>query len=159
MGRPRKPTALKAQAGTLQPCRTNGAEPQLPPELPPPPDGLDERVTEAYMIHGKRLLDMRVLTRADAGSLAAMAQAWVDWRRAVETLADFVQENMSEYYVSGDLIKAHPAVGARNEADRRYRGWCQSFGMTPSDRAKVSAIETGGEKSKLAQLMEMKRTG
>lgn len=159
MGRPRKPTALKQQAGTLQPCRTNKAEPQLPPELPPPPAGLDERVVEAYMAHGKRLLDMRVLTRADVGALAAMAQAWVDWRRASEALESFIAENMSEYYVSGDLIKAHPAIGVRNEADRRYRSWCQSFGMTPSDRAKVAAIDTGGEKSKLAKLMEMRKTG
>jgi len=152
----RKPTALKQQKGTLQNCRANKNEPKLAPELPPPPDGLDERVVEAYMIHGKRLLDMRVLTRADAGSLAAMAQAWVDWRRANEALESFIQENMSEYYVSGDLIKAHPAVGVRNEADRRYRAWCQSFGMTPSDRAKVAAIDTPNEKSSMAKLLEMK---
>jgi P27 family predicted phage terminase small subunit len=156
-GRPKKPTALKRQNGTARKDRTNTAEPQLPPELPAPPDGLDDRVIAAYMAHGKRLLDMRVMTRADVGALVGMAQSWVDWQRALETLAKFVETNGSEYYETGDLIKAHPALGVRNEAERRYRSWCQSFGMTPSDRAKVAAIDSTAEKSPLAKLLEMKR--
>lgn len=114
----------------------------------------------AYMAHGERLLDMRVLTKADAGALLSMAQAFVDRESARATLQAFMEANGSEYYQSGELIKAHPALGIRNEADRRYRAWCQSFGMTPADRAKVAAIDAPQEKSPMAKVMEMvKRTG
>ena len=164
MARPRKPTALKKQAGTLQPCRTNPAEPQLPPELPPPPPGLDDRVLDAYMDHGKRVLDLRALTRADAGALAAMAQVWVQIQTDTEALEAFkLTNNGSHYYesegASGRQIKAHPAVSARQSAMAQYRSWCGQFGLTPSSRSQVSAIDTGGEKSKLAKLMEMRKTG
>ena len=155
MGRPRKPTAIKDRQGTLQACRTNKSEPNLPPSLPAPPKGLDADVHAAYMAHGRRLLDMRVLTKADAGSLLAMAQAYVDWQSALRELAKFVAETGSAYYESGETIKAHPATVVRNEADKRYRNWAQSFGMTPSDRSKVSAIEDTGQKSAMAELLEM----
>lgn len=157
MARPRKPTALKKQAGTLQKCRTNQAEPELPPELPPPPDGLSPDVAAAYVTHGQRLLDMRVMTRADVGALVSLAYAYVDREEARAALDDFIKANGSVYYQSGDLIKAHPALATRNEADRRYRGWCQSFGLTPSDRSKVAAVDKPAEKSKMAKVLEMKR--
>lgn len=163
MARPRKPTAIKKAAGTLQKCRTNPAEPQLHPELPPPPAGLDDRVLAAYMEHGKRVLDMRVMTRADVGALVGLASAYVEIERATETLAAFVIENGSEYYEangnSGRQIKPHPALSVRQSADSRYRAWCTQFGLTPSSRSNVSAIEDKGDKSPLAKLMEMKRTG
>lgn len=159
-GRPRKPTELKRQAGTLQPCRTNFSEPQLPPELPAPPEGLSATVLEAYHVHGRMLLDMRVLTRADRLSLAAMAQSYCDWREAVALLEANGGPICREPIVdgSGEILgyktKAHPAVAVRNEAERRYRGWCQSFGLTPSDRSKVSA-QKEEKKSDLAKLLEM----
>jgi P27 family predicted phage terminase small subunit len=145
----------KQRRGTLQPSRSNGAAPVLPPELPPPPDGLDERVLAAYMAHGARLMDMKVLTRADSFALVALASAWVDWQRAIETLEEFKTDNGSEYYWKGDLIKTHPAVGVRNEAQRRYRGWCQSFGLTPGDRAKVAVVDAPSAKSSMAKILEM----
>lgn len=161
-GRPRKPTALKKQAGTLQKCRTNPNEPQLPPELPPPPAGLSPEVVDAYVAHGQLVLDMRVMTRADSNSLVAWATCWVDWQRAVAQLESFKALNGgSEYYESdgnsGRQIKAHPALGVARAAERAYRNWCQSFGTTPSDRAKVAAVDKPAEKSKLAKVLELKK--
>lgn len=159
-GRPRKPTELKRQKGTLQPCRTNVNEPQLDPELLPPPDGLAPRVVEAYYSIGQRLLDMRVMTRADVGAVVGAAQAWVDWREACEAIdangSQLVDDPIldSDNEVVGHRTKAHPAVAIRNEADRRLRGWYQSLGLTPADRSKVNA-QKEQKKSDLAKLLEM----
>jgi P27 family predicted phage terminase small subunit len=161
----RKPTAIKKTKGTLQPCRANPNEPQLSPELPAPPAGLSPRVRDQYMVVGSRLLDMRVMTRADVDAVVGAAQAWADWRSAVEAIEAaggpiveipiYAADNGEQI---GVQYKAHPAVAMRNEADRRHRGWLQSLGLTPVDRARVSAIQPQ-EKTKLAQLVEMKRSG
>lgn len=161
-GRPRKPTAVKARQGTLQPCRTNPAEPQLSPSLPPPPDGLPPRVVEAYYAHGQRLLDMEVVTAADAGALLGCAQAYVDWREAVEMLDRYGSQIVEEPILTkdGDVIgykiRKHPAVDVRNNADKRYQNWCTKFGLTPADRSRVNAV-TKEQKSPMAKLLEMRR--
>lgn len=154
MGRPRKPTAIKRQQGTLQPCRTNPHEPQLDPSLPPPPEGLPPRVIEEYYAIGSRLLDMRVMTAADVGALVACARAYVDWIEACEE----IDRNGSQFVDAAGGIRAHPAISIRNEADRRHRAWLQSLGLTPSDRSKVNAQKSEA-KSDLARLLESADAG
>ncbi|MHC4393851.1 MAG: phage terminase small subunit P27 family, partial [Planctomycetota bacterium] len=62
----RKPTALKRQAGTLQPCRTNANEPQPDPGIPPTPEHLSGRARNVSPQVAEMLFAMIVLTTADA---------------------------------------------------------------------------------------------
>lgn len=145
MGRPRLPTKLKLLKGTAQPCRMNKNEPNPEAGMPEPPEHLSERAAKVYPHVAKMLLDMKVLTVSDGMALEGLCQAYCDWRAAVE----FLEERGSSVYTTTQtdsagnervVMKPYPQVAERNEADRRLRGWLQSFGLTPADRSKVSAI-------------------
>ena len=150
MGKARTPTALKLLKGTARKCRLNKDEPKPEVGMPEPPDHLSKRAAKVYREFAKVLLGMRVLTVADGAGLEALAQAYVDHREATE----FLDKMGSTVYsvtrsspdgVTHEEFKPYPQVAQRNDADKRLRGWLQSFGLTPSDRSRVSAVV--GDKS------------
>jgi P27 family predicted phage terminase small subunit len=135
--------------GTLQRCRTNLNEPRPDPGIPATPEHLSGRARKVFPQVAEMLFDMGVLTTADAMAVEGLCQAYADWRDAVE----FVDRHGSTYVVTRygpdgtprEELKAYPQVALRNEADRRMRGWLQSCGLTPVDRARVSALDTSIE--------------
>jgi P27 family predicted phage terminase small subunit len=142
----RKPTELKRQQGTLQPCRTNFDEPKPRLGIPETPDHLPERSKAVYPRVAKMLFEMGVLAPYHGMALAGLCQAYCDWAEAVE----FLEERGSTVYtvtrVSPDGtafedFKPYPQVAMRNDADKRMRAWMQSFGMTPADQAKISVLD------------------
>ena len=145
MARPRKPTALKLLKGTAQKCRTNKDEPKPAVGMPEPPDHLSKRAAKVYREFAKVLLGMKVLTVADGVGLESMAQAYVDHREAAEFLdrmgsTVYAVTRSSPDGLTHEKFKPYPQVAQRNDADKRLRGWLQSFGLTPSDRSRVSAV-------------------
>lgn len=73
-------------------------------------------------------------------------------QRLVETYAEVrlymaVLEKEGHFVISstrhGDNHRAHPAVGALQDADRRFRAYMTDFGMTPSARTKVKGEGNG----------------
>ena len=113
--------------------------------MPTPPDHLSKRASKVYREFAKVLLDMKVLTVADGVGLESLAQAYVDSREATEFLDKtgstvYVIERSSPDGVTHEEFKQYPQVAQRNDADKRLRGWLQSFGLTPSDKSRVSAV-------------------
>ena len=113
--------------------------------MPTPPVHLSKRASKVYRGFAKVLLDMRVLTVADGVALEAMAQAYGDHREAAEFLDKmgstvYVVTRVSPDGVTHEEFKPYPQVAQRNDADKRLRGWLQSFGLTPSDRSRVGAM-------------------
>lgn len=142
----RKPTALKEQKGTLQPCRTNPHEPQVDLGVPEAPEHLSGRAAAVFPRVAKMLFDMGVLTVADGFALEGLCQAYADWREAVEFLdrmgkTVYVTTRMAPDGSEIKVMKAFPQVAERNEADKRMRAWLQSCGLTPADRSRVSAMD------------------
>ena len=145
MARPRKPTALKLLKGTAQKCRLNKNEPKPEVGMPTPPVHLSKRAAKVYGEFAEVLLGMQVLTVADGVALESLAQAYVDHREAAEFLDKmgttvYVVTRVSPDGVTHEEFKPYPQVAQRNDADRRLRGWLQSFGLTASDRSRVSAV-------------------
>lgn len=151
--------------GTLQACRANLSEPKLAAELPAPPNGLSERVREQYLIHGERLLLLRVMTPADVGGLVALAEACVERMEASERIEKdggvIIEEPIVfEGEIKGHRLKKHPAVAIRSDADKRYLAWCTRFGLTPADRSRVSALPEPQKANRFARLVvEMPNAG
>ena len=150
MGKARTPTALKLLKGTARKCRLNKNEPTPDVGVPEVPDHLSERAARVYREFAKLLLDMGVLTVADGFALEALAQAYCDHREATEFLdrmgsTVYAITRSSPDGVTHEEFKQYPQVTQRNDADKRLRGWLQSFGLTPSDRSRVSTVV--GDKS------------
>ncbi len=151
MSNPKLPTELKRARGTLRPCRENPNAPDLPLELPEPPAGdfRPELLAEFDRL-AEILFAAGTATRADSFAILGCAQAILDHRDACSVIA-----SQGTYVETAGGLKVHPAVRVRNDADKRARAWMQSLGLTPSDRAKVSAAPAPREKSGLAKLLEM----
>ena len=133
MARPRTPTAMKLLKGTAQKCRMNENEPD-PGGDPVMPEYLDGEEREAWEYHVSLLGPMRVLTVSDAAALAAMCRTYVELQKARRLVRDEGQT------IEGQRgMTKHPAVMIAADAEKRYFNWLGKFGLTPSDRSKVSA--------------------
>lgn len=78
-----------------------------------------------------------VLSALDGHALTMMVLAWADFLDAwdeVEAHGVLVDHTSATGVTT---IKANPAIGVRDAADRRYRSVLADFGMTPSSRTKV----------------------
>jgi P27 family predicted phage terminase small subunit len=161
MGRPRKPTALKLLSGTLRKHRENGNEPKPKRSIPPIPHHLSPANKAAWRELAVIADGMGVLTEADPVALEAMAGALTDLRAARAALdapleiksKDGTMIAMAKagerYYWTGargvPVRKVRPEVADIADADRRFLAWCQRFGMSPADRARVSVTEKKDE--------------
>lgn len=78
---------------------------------------------------------MGLLTKMDMASLAAYCQAYGRWVQAEEELKN---EGLTIETFNGNIIQ-NLIVGIANQAMEHMRKHLANFGMSPADRAKVSA--------------------
>ena len=134
-GRPPIPTHLKALAGTLQPSRTNAAEPTPAIYLTTPPDWLSERARRYWGDIGAVLLNMQVCTVADGPAMQLLTEALAEWAEARQA----VQERGLTYdtiTVSGGILRRpNPEVAIAADAWRRTLTMLTQFGLTPASRS------------------------
>lgn len=143
----RTTTNEKETKGTHRPGRER--LPTLTPlsDLPTPPANLSPAGARAFVVIGRPMLETGRLCEADLPALQAAAAAYSDWLQACEdinlhgTLQTIIRKD------GGTELKANPSIAARNEADRRFRGWLQSLGATPSDRSKIVELAAPPEET------------
>jgi len=137
----RLPTEIKKQRGTLRADRTNPNEPQLPSMIPPPPTWLNEQGQKAFVELSMLLHDMSVLTQADSMALELLCDAYSEYKLAkevVNTLGATQDVVSREGHVKSIM---RPEVQIANQSFVRVFQMLKEFGLTPSSRAKVNAIE------------------
>ena len=136
-GRPPKPTALKILDGNPghKPLPKNEPKPDIPDEIPKPPEHLDKVAVKEWLRLSKELYDLGMLTNIDTTALAGYCSCYSAWLDA--------QANIQEH---GVLMKSptgfpmqSPYLAISNRAMVEMRKWLVEFGMTPSSRARVSA--------------------
>ncbi len=151
MSRVRKPTAVKLVEGTYRPDRSV-------PHEPKPPQATRPVAPARLTAYGKAAWDelvqlaneLAVLTITDLVALEAFAEAVGDLRAAREALAAplvvagvEVAHAGQRFYWTGlpdaPMRRARPELAAIAEADKRVAAWVARFGLSPSDRARVSA--------------------
>lgn len=104
------------------------------------PEHLTEYAKGAWPGLCDLLHDMGVLTLADAHALERLCECYADLRRAQAELDILGSTTYTTRAVDGTAMYRHyPQVKAISDADRRFRVWLAAFGLTPSDRSRVSA--------------------
>lgn len=145
-GRPRKPTQLKALQGTLQKCRENKNEPTPELGLPPCPARFKGRAEEAFWFeYGDTLSDMGVMTIADSHALELLCEVRADHDAARNLIWYPDIMNGGKFYKPGmdddGKLKISPYVSIIQEKAQLLLKLLGQFGLTPSSRANVSAVE------------------
>ena len=137
----RLPTEIKKQRGTLRKDRINDNEPKLPSVIPPIPTWLSEDGQKAFSELSTLLHDMSVLTQADELALTLLCDAYSEYKRAKEVVNELgaTMEVTSREGNSKSVIR--PEVQIANQSFVRVFQLLKEFGLTPSSRAKVNAIE------------------
>ena len=153
-GRPRKPTHLKALAGTLQPSRTNPHEPTAAVYLPTPPAWLSERARAYWAEVGAVLLSMNLCTAADGPALQLLTEALAEWAEARQAVQARGLTYDTATVSGGTMRRPNPEVAIAADAWRRALAMLAQFGLTPASRSKVSALGDEDGKDPFAQMME-----
>ena len=137
----RLPTELKKQRGTLRKDRLNENEPKLPSVIPPIPTWLSEDGQKAFSELSNLLHDMSVLTQADELALTLLCDAYSEYKKAKEVVNELgsTMEVTSREGNTKSVIR--PEVQIANQSFVRVFQLLKEFGLTPSSRAKVNAIE------------------
>ena len=137
----RLPTEVKKQRGTLRQDRANPNEPQLSPTKPPIPTWLSDDGQKAFVELSNLLFDMSVLTEADSLSLTLLCDSYSEYKKAKEIVNELgsTMEVVSREGNSKSVIR--PEVQIANQSFVRVFQLLKEFGLTPSSRAKVNAIE------------------
>ena len=137
----RLPTEIKKQRGTLRNDRMNPNEPTAPLSIPPVPTWLSEDGQKSFIELSKLLHDMSVLTDADELSLTLLCDSYGDYKQAKDVINRLgpTQDVTSREGHTKSIQR--PEVLIANQAFTRVFQLLKEFGLTPSSRAKVNAIE------------------
>lgn len=149
-GRPPKPTAAKAVAGTIRPDRANADEPLPKRGRPACPAWLPKDAKTKWKELVPELDRLGVLTIVDGDVLAAYCLAWHELRRATETLA---KEGYTETSTVTGTSKAHPAVSMMRTAWQAIRQFAALLGLDPSSRTRLKVAPRREEADPLEGLI------
>lgn len=163
-GRKPTPTHLRIIAGNPGKRPINGAEPKPKRARPEAPSYMDAESKKIWDAVVKELDDISILTSIDVFAVETLCAAIADHRSSVRQIEANAKHHREQkktepkeepifssdgrYYrtVSGTgsaMWRAHPAIAVRSDADRRIRGWCAEFGLTPAARTRL-VVGTGG---------------
>lgn len=136
-GRKPTPSHLKLVRGNPGKRPLNAKEPAPRRERPSAPAHISDTAREVWGQAVLLLDEMGVLTSADVFAIEVLCEALADHRDAGETIAAEGRFYETTNATGGTMWRAHPAVALRSDADRRIRGWCAEFGLTPSARSRI----------------------
>ena len=148
-GRKPKPTNLKVISGTDRADRRNDAEPKVQAAMPTAPGHLSEPAMKEWNRVCAEMYGAGILSNLDRGALAAYCQAYGRWVEAEEALArmaarDTVTRGLMIKTQSGNAIQ-NPLVGSANKAMADMVRYAAEFGMTPSARTRIAALDRDEE--------------
>lgn len=151
MGRPPAPMNVKKLRGVdkKNPSRVNTSEPVPAAAQVEPPEWL---AGEALAVWGQLAPDLEatgILTAWDAEAFACWCEAVARRRRAALALAEQgeiidVPVFNKNGYQSGSRPARNPWALALSDADAQVQRYAARFGLTPSDRARLSVGSDDG---------------
>jgi P27 family predicted phage terminase small subunit len=96
---------------------------------------LDSYGLKFWQYHAERLKRVRVLSELDLYALAAAAQWWSVYQRAMEGLSDKLTQVTP---ANGEVAKSEVAIA--KQAFSQCWAIMSAFGLNPGDRAKLRAL-------------------
>ncbi len=140
-GRPPVPTAIKKLRGTDQPSRRNLREPKTVAKLSRVLPHMTEEARALWRSLGKDLEAMGVISESDRIAFAVLCDAWAEYLEAKEmakTQGTTITTEKGYVMEAPWMIRAHKL---REQILKLSR----EFGLTPSARVRVSAVEPARE--------------
>jgi P27 family predicted phage terminase small subunit len=122
--------------------------PDMPERAPSPPKHLTKSAKSKWRSISKKLHRLGILTEVDVPALALCCQAYGRWVDAEKQLG---KTGMVIKTTNGNLVNS-PYLNIANTAMRDCYNYLREFGMTPSSRTKVTAVDRQ-PKSKFAGLI------
>jgi len=135
-GRKPKPPALRVVDGNTR-KRAPVESPELPPGIPACPAHLDAVAEAEWNRIAPLLSDRGILSEADAGILAAYAQAYGLWKQASEKLSADTQVVKSP----GGYPIQNPWLAIANRHRKDMVAYAAELGITPAARGRVKGTE------------------
>jgi P27 family predicted phage terminase small subunit len=126
----------------------NENEPEFRPNSPRCPSYLQGEARREWRRVVNELYDAGVLTSVDRAALAAYCQCYARW---IDAEAQIVTGGSVIKTDKGNLIQS-PWVSIANRSLEEMRKFMVEFGMTPSSRSRVKAIDSAREPS-LAEIL------
>lgn len=144
MSRARKPTAIKALQGTLQPCRTpkNEPKPQADISTIAAPSHLNESSREIWTFAVEQM-PKGVITTCDVAILARWASLYDQFAKLSQLLEE---QGLLQVDEKGQT-KVNPLHHAIIKTSAELRAIETQLGFTPASRAKVSAVTNDEEET------------
>jgi P27 family predicted phage terminase small subunit len=137
-GRPPKPTHLKLLEGNPGRRPINAQEPKPPAaEKLTPPIKLADDAKKFWRYFAPKLKEARILSEIDLHSLAAAAEWWGIYRRAMNAIRDGSLTQSSA--ANGTTVAAEFTVA--QAAFKSCSNVMASFGLSPADRTRIKGLE------------------
>jgi P27 family predicted phage terminase small subunit len=136
------PTNIKLLMGNPGQRPMPKAEPKPKSRKPSPPAHLNADAADEWKRVADELDAMGVLSGLDRAALAAYCQAYGRWTQAERVLAKMTNDadGLIIKTQSGNMIQ-NPLVGVANKAMADMVRYAAEFGMTPSSRTRLNAVE------------------
>jgi P27 family predicted phage terminase small subunit len=98
------------------------------------------------------LQKLPVSTEADVVAIQRLVETYAE----VRDLQALLEKEDRFYWAetkTGSIMRAHPAVAALSDADRRLRALLTDFGLTPASRSKVKGDTDGKQEDPLQEFI------
>lgn len=132
-----KPTNLKLVQGSYRKDRANPSEPKTKAAIPTCPKELSGDARNEWKRITKELYTLGLITQVDRAAISAYCSAWGMF---VESERQIAKEGAIAYTPNGMPVQS-PWLQIRNKSLEQLRSYATEFGMTPSSRTKVQAIQ------------------
>lgn len=136
-GRPPKPTNLKILEGNPGKRRLNTNEPKPLSIAPTRPEWLAPEAKRMWSYLAPKLTALGLLTEVDRLDFAMLCQHWADYVDAVKDL----RENGWSFSTDKGYEGPRSSVGKMHKASEKIAMLGAKFGLSPSDRARLSLPE------------------
>ena len=110
-----------------------------------PPKHYEKETKKAFKAIASNLIGMGALSEQDLPAFSLMMDSLDDYYK-INYLIRFLDENSEkddDYFKKRDRL-----LGRKNKAMRDYYLWCGKFGITPTDRTRLSCEISEGKKDK-----------
>ncbi len=140
-GRKPVPTQLKIIRGTDQPCRVKKSEPKPKANNLRRPFKLSKVASLQWRKVSRQLREAKLLTDIDTHALAMYCEAHAMWKGALENIQEHGAVVLSQ---NGSMVQS-PYCHIANKSYDQAKSMLVEFGMTPSSRTRVSAVDDAGD--------------
>jgi P27 family predicted phage terminase small subunit len=149
MSRPRKPTAIKRQQGTLRQDRQHRPAEDFDSERPACPDYLHGLARREWNRITKQLHGYGLINQLDVAGLALYCDSYGRWQ---EILKQLREESLTLVGPTG-LPVLNPLFNAAERAARDVRRMLQEFGLSPSARGTMAPRRRPDEDDELEAML------